>query len=617
MREKLNHPDTNSFSVRWANWVLRNRWLVLFATLLLALAAGFGGSRLGFNTDYRVFFGEDNPQLQAFDALQEKYSKDDNAFIVIAPKDGQVFSGQTLAAIKRLVDKAWKTPYSTRVDAITNFQHTRAEGDDLYVEDLVEAPESLGPNDLAHIKAIALNEPLLAKRLINEEGTVTAVNITVQIPGIELTENDEVVQYVRQLAADFEAENPGAETYLSGMVFLNAAFQETSQGDMATLMPLMFLIIILTIWLATRSLSSTFSTLVVILFSIMAAMGLAGWMGIKLTPGSTSAPIIVMTLAIADSIHILITLIQKMREGMPKRAAIVESLRLNFMPVFITSLTTVIGFLTMNFSDSPPFHDLGNITAIGMTAAFFFSVTTLPVLMSLLPLRVKMKDGKNQHSLSIIDRLAEFVVGHSKPVLWGSTAVIVLLSLLSLRNELNDEFVNYFTERIQFRTDTDFISENLTGIYNVEFSLGAGESGGVNNPAYLANVDAFENWLYEQPEVVHVNAFSEIARRINKSMHGDSLAYYKIPTDRQEAAQYLLLYEMSLPFGLDLNNQVNVDKSETRFTVTTENLSSSEMIAFTERAEDWLKANAPESMFANGTSGPPCFPTFPAVKSTA
>ena len=134
----------------------------------------------------------------------------------------------------------------------------------------------------------------------------------------------------------------------------------------------------------------------------------------------------------------------------------------------------------------------------------------------------------------------------------------------------------------------NFISDNLTGIYNLEFSLGAGEEGGVNNPGYLEKVDEFEQWLYQQPEVVHVNAFSEIARRINKSMHGDSLAYYTIPANRQEAAQYLLLYEMSLPFGLDLNNQVNVDKSETRFTVTLENVSSNEMIAFTERAEGWL-----------------------------
>ncbi|MEO1262959.1 MAG: MMPL family transporter [Bacteroidota bacterium] len=599
MQNKLQ----NSFTVKWAEWVLKRRWIVLAGTLLIAMMAGMGGQYIGFNTDYRAFFGDDNPQLQAFTALQEKYSKDDNVFIVIAPQDGKVFTPETLTAVEELTKEAWQTPYSTRVDAITNFQHTRAEGDDLYVDDLIEDASEMTPQELAAAKKVAVNEPLLVNRLINEEGTITAVNITVKIPGEKLTENSEATAFVRNLTDEFEAKHPNLKTYMSGMVLLNNAFQETSQGDMASLIPIMFLVIIFTIWLATRSFSATFSTVVIILFSIMAAMGMAGWLGIKLTPPSAAAPTIIMTLAIADSIHILISLIQNMQKGLAKRAAIVEALRLNFMPVFITSITTVIGFLTLNFSDSPPFHDLGNITAIGMLGAFLFSVTTLPALMSLLPLKVKAKATTTGNvGNTLLERFANFVVLNNKRLLWGSAFGIVLVSLLSLRNELNDEFVNYFSENVEFRTDTDFISENLTGIYNVEFSLGAGESGGVNNPEYLAKLDEFETWLYEQPEVIHVNTFSEVASRINKSMHGDDPTYYKVPDNREEAAQYLLLYEMSLPFGLDLNNQVNVDKSETRFTITTTNLSSTNMIAFTDRAEKWLEAKAPAYMFAHGTS---------------
>ena len=166
----------------------------------------------------------------------------------------------------------------------------------------------------------------------------------------------------------------------------------------------------------------------------------------------------------------------------------------------------------------------------------------------------------------------------------------------------NDEFINYFDESVEFRSDTDYISENLTGIYNIEYSIGSGESGGINNPEYLKNLNAFEDWLNEQPEVIHVNAFSEVARRVNRSMHGDDPQYYKVPENREEAAQYLLLYELSLPFGLDLNNQINVDKSETRLTVTIKNLSSVEMIAFAKRGEEWLKTNTPEPMHAIGVS---------------
>ncbi|MBO6511424.1 MAG: RND transporter, partial [Roseibium sp.] len=237
-----------------------------------------------------------------------------------------------------------------------------------------------------------------------------------------------------------------------------------------------------------------------------------------------------------------------------------------------------------------------------MVAAFLFSVTTLPALMSILPVKVKQKAAAKQSGNGLLDRLADFVILNNKRLLWGTTFGIIGISLLLTQNELNDEFVKYFDDSVQFRTDTDYISDNLTGIYNLEFSLGAGESGGINNPEYLADLADFESWLNEQEEVIHVNSYVEVAKRVNKSMHGDTLSYYTVPTNREEAAQYLLLYEMSLPFGLDLNNQINVDKSETRLTATTENLSSTDLIAFAEKAEQWLKDNTMESMHTNATS---------------
>jgi len=587
---------------KWANWVIKWRWLVLFLTIVVIALLGSGLPKLEFDGDYRVFFSKDNPQLQAFEGLQKKYTQDDNVLLVIEPKDGKTFTRETLAAIEELTTQSWQTPFSSRVDAITNFQHTYAQGDDLYVEDLVENASGKSEEELRKIERIALKEPLLVNRLLNEKGTISAVNITVKLPGEAITEGPEVVAFVRSMVDEFETKYPDLKTYSSGMIMLNSAFFEASEKDFTTLIPLMFLAIMITIFISTRTLSGTFATLIIIILSIAAAMGFAGLAGIKLTPPSGSAPIIIMTLAVADSIHILITMMQSMRKGMNKREAIVESLRVNFMPVFITSLTTIIGFLSMNTSDVPPFHDLGNITSMGMAAAFLFSVTTLPAMMSLLPVKVKVRNEEERKSAKFFNRLSEFVISNDKKILWGSMAVIISLTFLASKNELNDEFIKYFDERISFRTDTDYISENLTGIYNVEFSVGAGQEGGINNPEYLQKLEEFEQWLYEQPEVVHVNSYAEVSRRVNKSMHGDTLKYYAVPNNREEAAQYLLLYEMSLPFGLDLNNQINVDKSETRVTATIQNLSSTEMIAFAEMAENWLTSNTPEYMHATGIS---------------
>jgi len=420
--------------------------------------------------------------------------------------------------------------------------------------------------------------------------------------GDDPLEQDSALLFVKNMMSDFNNTHPNLNTYVTGITPLSGAFKEAAEKDMGTLMPLMFLIIILAIGVATRSVSATVATLFIIILSITTGLGFAGWAGIKLTAPSVSAITIIMTLAIADSVHILITLLQQMRKGKSKREAIVESVRVNFAPVFITSLTTVIGFLTMNLSDSPPFHDLGNITAAGMTAAFVFSVFTLPALMAILPLKVKSQAGQKDLKPGLLERYGNWVAVNYKRVVIVSSVVIITISIFSIRNEINDEFVKYFGPEITFRTDTDHINEKLTGIYNTEFSLGAGESGGINNPEYLQDLENFTRWLESQPKVVHVNTFSEVSKRVNKSMHGDDQEFFKIPATREEAAQFLLLYEMSLPFGLDLNNQINVDKSETRLTVTLENISSNELIAFNARAENWLDQNTPVHMFATGTS---------------
>jgi len=591
----------NTQITHFAKWTIKRRWFILLAAVVITIIAGSGARFLTFNNDYHIFFNEDNPQVLAFDALQEKFTKDDNVFIVIAPKSGKVFTRKTLTAIEDLEKMGWQIPFSTRVNALSNFQHTHSEGDDMYVENLASEAATKSDAELQRIKEIAVNEPLILNRLINKDASITAVNITVTLPKDNPKALMEVMEYTRDMVKEWEKTHPGHKTYLSGNVMLNGSLSEIAMSEMGSLVPLMFLVILIMVFITTRSLSSMFAAFFVLLFSIIVAMGLAGWFGIQLTGPSASAPTIIMTLAIADSIHILVTMFQMMRSGMQKRDAIIESLRINFKVILITSITTIIGFLTLNFAEGAPFHDLGNITATGVAAAFGFSILLLPALMAILPIRVKTRKIENERP-KFLDLLIEFVISHKRKVLIFSVIAVIGLSAFSFKNELNNEFVKFFNKDVKFRTDTEFISENLTGIYNIEYALGSGEADGISDPQYLKKLDEFDSWFLEQKNVMHVNSFSKIMKQVNKSMHSDHPDYYKIPEAKDEAAQYLLLYEMSLPYGLDLNNQINVDKSETRFTVTLQNISSNEIIALTERAEQWLRDNAPEHMFSYGIS---------------
>jgi predicted RND superfamily exporter protein len=289
-----------------------------------------------------------------------------------------------------------------------------------------------------------------------------------------------------------------------------------------------------------------------------------------------------------------------MREGMAKHAAIVEAVRINFLPVSITSLTTIVGFLALNFSDSPPYWHLGNITAVGIAAAWLYSITLLPALLSVLPYSTSSTNEKpwSQRAMS---SLADFVIVHSRKLLIGVGAAALLVVSFIPINDFNDQWIEYFDERVEFRTDSDTAMQHF-GMYPIEFSVPAANVGGVSEPEYLANLDKFAEYLRTQPEVTHVYTLSDIMKRLNRNMHADDDAYYRTPADRELSAQYLLLYELSLPYGLDLNDRINIDKSASRVTATLGRTSTEETRLLLERVDDWMAVNWPAYMQADPTS---------------
>lgn len=598
MSSSLSGSDR--FAVGLAQTMIRWRWWVIVAAIVSAVAVGSGARNLEFANNYRVFFSDENPELLAFEDLQATYTKNDNFLFVIEPATGGVFSEDALAAVESLTSDAWKIPYAIRVDSITNFQHTYGVEDDLVVEDLYRDVRSLSANELQRRGEIAIAEPLLRNQLIKPDGGATAVNVVLQYPEVELTEVPEAVGYARELRDRIVAEHPDLEVSLTGVSMLNNAFAETGMVDLGTLVPIMFGVILLLTVLILRSVIATLATLSVIVLSSMVGMGWAGFAGISLTPISGSAPIIILTLAIADSIHILISLRNAMREGLTKHEAIVEALRVNFLPVSITSLTTVVGFLALNFSDAPPFWHLGNITAVGIVAAWLYSITLLPALISVLPYRVRISDGPGAGERAM-ERLADFVVAKPRVLLIGLGAGVLALTAFIPTIEFNDQWTRYFDQRIEFRRDTDRALEHF-GMYPIEYSLPAQSSGGVSDPEYLTYLEEFTDYLRAQPGVTHVYSLSDIMKRLNKNLHGDDPDYYAIPQDRDLAAQYLLLYELSLPYGLDLNDRINIDKSATRVTATLGDVDSIQTRALLRDTEAWMESNLPNWMQTRPTS---------------
>ena len=578
--------------------ILRHRWLVVALATLFMLATTAGIRFITVTNDYRILFNEDNPQLLAFDALENTYSSSNAALIAIAPADGSVFTSAALAAVEELTEAAWRTPYSSRVNSLTNYTHSEAHDDDLVVAPLVDDASSLSDSDLARIEKIALGAVGIAGRLVAHDGRSAGVVVNFVLPANPDRAVNEITDYLRSLLNEARARHPDIAYYLTGDVVMNRTFSDATQDDMQTLTPIVFLIIVGATIVLLRSVLGTVAIVAVLVFVINTTMGFAGWRHVVFSPTNAGIPIIVMVIAMADSIHIVTSVLLGMRSGLDRNAAIVESLRVNIHPVFITSVTTAIGFLSLNASDSPPFHILGNYVAFGVLCALVYSITLLPALLSILPLRVTARSSRDTHFL---DRFANFVIARRKPLLVVLILVVAWLVMGIPRIQLSDNMAQYFDDRYEFRRDTDYIIDNLTGLDKLEYSLDAGREGGITDPDYLRRVDAFARWYRQQPEVTHVQVFSDIMKRLNKNMHGDDPAFHRLPEDRNLAAQYLLLYELSLPFGSDLNDRIDVAKSATRMVVTIRNAWSRDLRELDERAQVWLRANAPA--FAQEASG--------------
>ncbi len=315
---------------RYIATILSRRWLVVALAVLLTLVMAAGARFIGVTNDYRILFGENNPQLAAFHALENTYAVSNTALIAIVPREGSVFTREALGVVEELTEAAWRAPYSSRVDSLTNYTHSEALGeDDLVVEPLVEDAGSLGDADLERIETIALNAIDIAGRLVSHDGRVGGLAINFVLPDNPDLAVVEITDYLNALLDQARTSHPDIAYYLTGDVVMNRAFADATQDDLETLMPIVFFIIVVSAALLLRSVLGTVSIVAVVVFIIATTMGFAGWIGTVFSPINAGVPIIVMAIAVAHSVHIVTSTLMGMRRGLGKNEAVAESLRIN------------------------------------------------------------------------------------------------------------------------------------------------------------------------------------------------------------------------------------------------------------------------------------------------
>lgn len=576
---------------------------VLLVGILFVAISGIGANNLYFRGDYKVFFEDDFQKLIEHEKMQTDFGVNDNIIIVFAPKDKNIFTKDNLGIIKELTDESWQIPYSYRVDSITNYQHSKSDGEDLIVGDLVYSLSNINAQFLKDVKAIAINDPILLNRLVSKEGHVALVNITVDIPNEDKSNKIfEVINFVRSITDNLKLKYPDTQFYHAGIVAMDYYVLTETKKDTFTLIPIMSFVIVVFLIILLKSVFATFSTSCIVASVLVSTMGIAGWLGYFLSTASVNAPVIIMTVVVADCVHLISSMMFALNKGSNKKDAITYSLKLNILPILITSLTTAVGFLTLNFSEVPVLQDLGNITAIGVMLAFIFSITLLPTLLFILPIKTVNTQPNT------FNGIATWVIKNHRKLLPLTLVIIVISCYLLSFNKINDQTTKYFSKGHEFREATDFIQNNISGMSQIDFALDSGISNGINNPEVLGKIEKFSAWLREQPEVDSVSTISDILKKLNMNMNGDDINHYQLPDSKELIAQYMLLYEMSLPYGLGLTNQIDMDRSTVKIVATLKNLGSKEFTEFEGRAISWvnkhtkglrLTAASPALMFAH------------------
>ena len=571
---------------RFCRFIIFHKKKTLVIGLILIAIITSGASFLETPTGYRAFVENDQPNYADILDLEEKYGMIDTLSFVIKPNEGDIFQKDVLKLIKELTEISWQTPHSTRVNSLTNHQYTTVDGDDINISDFVDSVESLENSDLKELKELALKEKTLVNFILSKSAKVSFINIYLDVPDQEGFEKP--INFAEKQKKLFSEKYPEIFVTVAGSARYSHNFQTTARTDATTMYPGFLILIIFLSYIFLRSALASILSLIIIFLSILPSIGTVGWLGFEVQPPLIMAPIIILTIALAHSIHILSIALTNMSEGMNKEQAMIESMKINFTPVFLTSFTTAVGMAGVNFGKIPAFSEMANTVVIGSGYSFIFAVTLLPALFMILPVK---SHGSPRFVLGILNSLGKLIYKFKFYFITFIGLASILLANQITNLYFDDDFDSYFDRVDDWVEVKNIVNDEFGSSFFIFANMSSEKTDGITSPRYLEKLDEFAKWLEAQDEVTTVTTVADVIKTLNKNMNGGSEEYYSIPNDKSLNAQYLLLYEFSVPYGMDLKNQMTADKAESRLLIRMNMITSRESILFNEKVNLWNEEN--------------------------
>jgi uncharacterized protein len=591
----------------WLSSVLhRWAWFVIVATLLLTALLGSQLSKLTIDTSTESFFHDTDPVILKYHEFQDQFGRDDVMLLGLNPPE--VFSPEffeRLDALHSAIEN--DVPHVAKVTSLINVRSTRGRDDELLVDGLLDQWPS-GPVEMAAFRTRVMTNPLYRNSLISADGKFAAITIqpetfstesepeseldllsgfetdglepmgdgaqesTEQVEQEFLTDEDKAAIVDALLKVVEEHETAEFPIYLAGSPVVDHKIKGNLQTDMALFMSLGFLVIAITIFILFRKISAVIMALLIVVLSLVSTLAVMALSGAPITIPTQILPSFLLTVGVADSIHILSLFYSRLKAGDDRRSAITHALTHSGRALVLTSLTTAGGLMSFAGSALAPVADLGIYAPIGVIITLLYSLLLLPALLCVIPLRFSSPTTSTERS-GRLDRFlcgsADFSMRHAKMMVAVCALLIVVALLGAFQLRFSYDPLSWLPKEDAVRMDTQTVDEHMRGSLSFELMLDSGTENGLYEPELLEKLDLLsaEAEAFQSGDVF-VGKTASIAgfvKEINQALNENRPEFYRIPDTRELVAQELFLFESS--GSDDLEDVVDRQYRKARFTM--------------------------------------------------
>ncbi|MDH4246990.1 MAG: MMPL family transporter [Deltaproteobacteria bacterium] len=453
------------------------------------------------------------------------------------------------------------------VTSLSTVEDLRAEDGQLRVGRYYESTPGT-PEALEALRTRVSADVLLRDLMVSRDGTATGIIVETNIPDHRSELHMAMARRIEALLTQI----PGDETaFIAGTPVLAATGLVVMEEDNTLLFPVIFTLVVLLLWATLRSLGGIVLPLAVVMLSVVWTLALKVLFNVPLNQITTSLPVFLFTVGIADGIHIISEFRDQFRALGDRILALRATLKQMWLPVVMTSVTTAAGFLSLAYTDLKMIRNFGLFVAIGTMLALVFSLWFVPAGLALGGSLFKDSAGKGKvpsrfgSLLARLDawtiegllRLSRFSLNRAGWVVLTGALVAIASLFFMTRIQAENDFLTYFEEDMPIIVATKAMDTHMAGSLTANLVITAAGEEPFKDPRRLAQVGALQAFLEKQKIVGKTFSLVDLLKRINQSMHNDDPAYFRLPAEsesvegnpgagkvagRDLVAQYLLLY---------------------------------------------------------------------------